>query len=155
MNAPTASRFQVERPGRHVPEQRRSAAGHAELLGEPVVKVNGMKNHTLLAILASLALASAGCSKQTRSAGLPKNNDLGVLDVSSGKPSRRILADGRYCNITPTILPNGNVSLTTSIVEPNGSTTRSRTLTFEAPADGRAYSFGFDESTVITLALRK
>ena len=83
------------------------------------------------------------------------SNDLGVIDVSSGKPSPHTLADGRVCTITPTILPNGNVSLNTSIVETNGSTTRSRTLTFEAPADGRAYTFGFDNSTAITVALRK
>ncbi len=78
-----------------------------------------------------------------------------MIDVSSGRPSRHTLADGRACTITPTILPSGSVSLATSIVETKGPTTRSRTLTFEAPADGRAYTFGFDESTLFTVALRK
>ena len=110
-----------------------------------------MKNHTPFIILASLALAFTGCSKHSQTSSLPKNNDLGVIDVSSGKPSSHTLADGRACTITPTMLPDGNVSLTTKIVESNGS----RTLTFEAPADGRAYTFGFDKSTVITVALRK
>lgn len=113
-----------------------------------------MRFSTLLVVVASLGLAFTGCSKQPSSAGLPKRNDLGTIDVSSGKPSRHTLADGRVCTFTPTILPGG-VSLATSIVETDGPATRSKTLTFEAPADGRAYTFGFDESTVITVALHK
>jgi hypothetical protein len=77
---------------------------------------------------------------------------LGVIDVSSGKPSIHTLADGRACTLTPTALPDGNVGLATTIDETNGSR---RTLTFEAPVDGRAYTFAFDKSTVITVALRK
>lgn len=111
-----------------------------------------MKIRTPLIILASLTLTFTGCSKHSQAASLPKNNDLGVIDVSSGKPSSHTLADGRACTITPTVLPDGNVSLTTKIDETNGSR---RTLTFEAPLDGRAYTFGFDKSTVITVALRK
>jgi hypothetical protein len=111
-----------------------------------------MKIHTSLVILASLTLAFTGCSKHSQTAGIPKNNDLGVLDISSGKPSSHTLADGRACTITPTVLPDGNVSLTTTIDETNGSR---KTLVFEALADGRACTFGFDKSTVITVALRK
>lgn len=110
---------------------------------------------TRLAVIAAFGLAFTGCDRQPRAATLPKRNDLGVIHVSTGEPSRHTLADGRACTIMPTILPSGNVSLATSIVETNGPATRSRTLTFEAPADGRAYTFGFDESTVITVALRK
>jgi len=108
--------------------------------------------HTPLIILASLTLAVAGCSKHLQSASLPKNNDLGVVDISNGKSSHHTLADGRTCTITPTILPGGNVSLSTKIDETNGST---KTLVFQAPADGRSYTFAFDGSTVITVALRK
>ena len=110
-----------------------------------------MKIHTPLIILASLTLVFTGCSKHSQTASFPKNNDLGVIDVSSGKPSSHTLADGRACTITPTVLPDGNVSLTTRIDETNGF----KALTFEAPLDGRAYTFSFDKSTVITVALRK
>jgi hypothetical protein len=111
-----------------------------------------MKRHASLVVLASLAIALAGCSKHAQTAGFPKNNNLGVIDVSSGKPSSHTLADGRACTITPAVLPDGNVSLATTIDETNGSR---KTLVFEAPVDGRAYTFGFDKSTVITVALRK
>ena len=111
-----------------------------------------MKIRTPLIILASLTLAFTGCSKHSQTASFPKNNDLGVIDVSSGKPTSHTLADGRVCTITPTVLPDGNVSLATTMNETNASRA---TLVFEAPADGRAYTFGFDKSTVITVALRK
>ena len=111
-----------------------------------------MKNYTPLIALTLLGLALAGCSKHSPTASLPKNNDLGVVDVSSGKPSSHALADGRACTITPTVLPGGDVSLSTTIDETNGST---KTLVFQAPADGRSYTFAFDGSTVITVALRK
>jgi hypothetical protein len=111
-----------------------------------------MKFHTSLVILASLTLAFAGCSKHAQTAGVSKNNDLGIVDVSSGKQSSHTLADGRACTLTPTVLPDGDVSLATRIDETNGST---KTLVFQAPADGRAYTFAFDKSTVITVALRK
>jgi hypothetical protein len=111
-----------------------------------------MKRHASLVVFASLAIVLAGCSKHSQTAGFPKDNNLGVLDVSSGKPSSHTLADGRACTITPTVLPDGNVSLATVIDETNGSR---KTLVFEAPADGRACTFGFDQSTVITVALRK
>jgi hypothetical protein len=111
-----------------------------------------MKKYTSLVVLASLTMALAGCSKHSQTASFPKNNDLGVIDVSSGKPSSHTLADGRACTVTPTILPDGDVSLATKIDEKNGSR---KTLVFEAPVDGRAYTFAFDKSTVITVALRK
>jgi len=110
-----------------------------------------MKIRTPLLILATFVLAFTGCSKHTQSASLPKHIDLGVVDVSSGKPISRTLADGRVCTITPTVLPDGNASLTTKIIETNGWTT----LTFEEPVDGRAYTFSFGKSTVITVALHK
>lgn len=111
-----------------------------------------MKRHTSLVVFAFLAIALAGCSEHSQTAGAPKNNDLGVIDVSSGKPSSHTLADGRACTITPTVLPDGNVSLATKMDDADGSR---RTLIFEASADGRAYTFAFDKSTVITVALRK
>ena len=111
-----------------------------------------MTIHTPLLVLASLTFAFAGCSKQSKSATVPKNNDLGVVDVSGGKQSNHTLADGRACIITPTVLPGGDVSLATRVDETDGST---KTLVFQAPADGRAYTFAFDKSTIITVALRK
>ena len=93
-----------------------------------------------------------GCSGRSHLPAGLKNNDLGVIHVSSSQPSSRTLADGRACNITATALPDGNVSLTTTIDEANGAT---KTLVFEAPADGRAYTFSFDPRTTITVRLRK
>jgi hypothetical protein len=111
-----------------------------------------MKRFTSLVVLALLTIALAGCSRSAQTAGLPKNNDFGVINVSSGKPSSHTLADGRACTITPTALPDGNVSLATTINETNGLR---KTLVFEAPVDERVYTFSFDKSTVITVALRK
>jgi len=111
-----------------------------------------MKGHALLVVLASLAMALVGCSRHSQAAGFPQNNNLGVIDISSGQPSSHTLADGRACIITPAVLPDGNVSLATRIDETNGSR---RTLIFEAPIDGRAYTFAFDKSIVLTVALRK
>lgn len=117
-----------------------------------IVKEMDMKITTLFVILASLTLAFTGCSKRYQAASIPKNNYLGVIDVSSGKPCRRTLADGRTCIITPTVLSGENVSLSTRIDETNGTT---KTLVFPALADGREFTFAFDKSTVITIALRK
>ena len=111
-----------------------------------------MKRHVSLVVLASLAMALVSCSKHSQTAGLPKISNLGVIDVSSGKPSSHTLEDGRACTITPTVLPDGNVSLATVVDETDGSR---KALVFEAPVDERAYTFGFDKSTVITVALRK
>jgi hypothetical protein len=111
-----------------------------------------MKINTRLIFLSSLMLLFAGCSKSSQIVALPPNNDLGVIEVSGGKPSSHTLADGRACTITPTVLPDGNASLATTIEEINGSR---NTLVFEAPVDGRACTFAFDKSTVITVALRK
>jgi hypothetical protein len=111
-----------------------------------------MKINTPLIFLLSLTLLFAGCSKRSQTAALRPNNDLGIIEVSDGKPSSYTLADGRACTITPTVLPDGNASLATTIDETNGSR---KTLVFEAPVDGRACTFAFDKSTVITVALRK
>jgi hypothetical protein len=120
---------------------------------EPVVYkklfTSDMKTRAPLLIVASLALAFTGCSKPSPTASLPKNNDFGVIHVSSGQPSSHTLADGRACTITPTILPDGNVSLTTRIDEAKGF----KTLTFETPIDGKAYTFAFDQNTSITVTL--
>lgn len=135
-----------------VGELWRYASRRAQLFRATLVKVTDMKIHAPLVILASLTLVFAGCSTQSQTANVPKNNDLGVVDVSGGKQISHTLADGRACIITPTVLPGGDVSLATRVDETNGST---RTLVFQAPADGRAYTFAFDKGTIITVALRK
>jgi hypothetical protein len=111
-----------------------------------------MKIRTRLFSLALLPLVLTGCSKHSQTPSIPNNNDLGVIDVSGGKPSNHTLADGRACVITPTILPDGNVSLATTIDESKGL---KKTVIFEAPVDERAYTFGLDKSTIITVAIRK
>jgi hypothetical protein len=113
-----------------------------------------MKSHAPLVILALLILSITGCSKHSQKASFSKTNDLGIIDVSSGNPSSHILADGRICTVTPTVLPGGNVSLAITINETNASGVTHSSLVFEAPADRRAYTIGFDKDTVLTMALR-
>ena len=103
-----------------------------------------------LVLLASLF---AGCSKHSPTAAIPKNNNLGVIEVSDVIPSSHILADGRVCTITPTILADGNVKLATTIIETNASGVKRSSLIFESPADEGAMTFQFDKNTVITVAL--
>ena len=114
-----------------------------------------MKHFTTLVVLASFTMALAGCSKHSPTAAIPKNNDLGVIEVSGGLPSSHTLADGRGCTITPSILADGNVKLATTIIETNASGVKQSSLVFEAPVDGRAYTFGFDKNTVITVTLHQ
>src|ERR1017187_9166016 len=112
-----------------------------------------MKIKTPLIALTLLALVFAGCSKHSPTASaLPKNIDLGVIEVSGGIPSSHILADGRVCTITPSILADGNVKLATTIIETNASGVKRSSLDFESPVD-RAVTFAFDKDTVFTVTL--
>jgi hypothetical protein len=115
-----------------------------------------MKNKTLLIALALLALAFAGCSKHSPTASaLPKNIDLGVIEVSGGKPSSHILADGRVCTITPTVLGDGNVNLAATLIETNASGVERLDRAIQVPGvSDRPYVFGFDNvDTVFTVKL--
>ena len=78
-----------------------------------------MKMNTRLAAITLLALAIAGCSEHSTTA--TKSFDLGVIEVSGGKPNSQVLPDGRGCIITPSIRPDGNVTLNATIVETNAS----------------------------------
>ena len=120
-----------------------------------VFELSNMIKYISLVVLTSFTLALAGCSKHSLTAAFPKNNDFGVIKVSGGKPSSHTLADGRVCTITPSVLSDGNVKLTTTINETNASGVKRSSLVFEAPVDGRAYTFAFDKSTVITVALQE
>jgi hypothetical protein len=111
-----------------------------------------MKCYTPLFTFALFASLCIGCSKHSPTTALPKNNDLGVIEVSGGKPSSHILADGRVCTITPTILADGNVKLATSIIETNASGVKRSSLDFESSV-GRAVTFAIDKDTVITVTL--
>jgi hypothetical protein len=71
-----------------------------------------MKHFTSLVVLASFALALAGCSKHSSDAAAnSKDLNLGVIEVSDGIQSRHDLGDGRVCIITPTIQKDGSVVL--------------------------------------------
>lgn len=108
-----------------------------------------MRIRTQLIVLGSLILALTGCSTRSQTAGFPKNNNLGAIDVSSGKASSHTLTDGRVCVITPTVLPNGKISLsTTAVNETNGGWT---TLVFETPAEKGTYTYALDTNTSITV----
>jgi len=114
-----------------------------------------MIKSTSLVVLALLAMALAGCTKHSRTAAIPKINDLGVIEVSGGLPSSHTLADGRVCTLTPTVLADKNVELATTIIETNATGVKRSSLVFQAPIDGRAYTYGFDETSVITVALHE
>jgi hypothetical protein len=71
-----------------------------------------MQNHPSLVVLASFALALAGCSKHSSEAAAnPKDLNLGVIEVSDGIQSRHDLGDGKVCIITPTIQNGDGVVL--------------------------------------------
>jgi hypothetical protein len=110
-----------------------------------------VKFRTPLLLLASFILALAGCSKHPQTVSFPGDNNLGVIDVSSGKPSVYTLADGRVCTVTATVLPDGKVRLTAVTDETTGSSKTQRTLVSDLPADNGPFHFQFDERASITV----
>ena len=113
-----------------------------------------MKVYTSLFTLTLSASLLTGCSRHSPTTALPKNNDLGVIEVSGSKPSSHVLADGRVCTITPTILADGNVKLATTIIETNASVVTQSSLDFESPVLDRAMTFGLKD-TVFTVTLHR
>ena len=91
-----------------------------------------MKNRTPLIALAILVLAFDGCSKHSGSTA-PKNFDLGVIEVSGGKPNSQILVDGRGCTITPTVMRDGNVNLEATLLETNASGVKRLSRSIQVP----------------------
>ena len=67
-----------------------------------------MKYHTPLITAALLALLFTGCSKHPPAATSPQVIDLGVVKISDGTPIRRVLREGEFCVITPTVTTNGS-----------------------------------------------
>jgi hypothetical protein len=92
-----------------------------------------MKNNTPLIALTLLALAFTGCSKHSPTAAPAKNIDLGVIEVSGGKPNSQILADGRGCTITPTLMRDGNVNLEATLLETNASGVKRTSRSVQVP----------------------
>jgi hypothetical protein len=112
-----------------------------------------MRHCTSLFALALLASLLAGRSKHSPTAVVPKITDLGVVEVSDGIPSRHLLADGRACVMTPTVLKDGKVKLVTRIGDTNAAGIRHiYTLTTDLSAD-QATTFAFDQDNVINLTL--
>jgi hypothetical protein len=108
---------------------------------------------TSLIALALLATLFAGCSKHSPAAASPKVTNLGVVEVSDGIPSRHVLADGRACDMTPTILKDGRIKLVMSIGDTNasgGRLTYSLATVFSAD---QATLFAFDKDNEINLTL--
>jgi hypothetical protein len=108
-----------------------------------------MNRTTSLIVLTSLTIALAGCAKHSQARSI---NDLGVIDVSSGKPSSHTLADGRVCIITPTVLSDGSVSLAARVDDADGAR---RTLTIKTSTVGQPMAFALDKSTALKVFLRK
>lgn len=67
----------------------------------------------LISLIFLVVSVFAGCSRHSRDVEAPtdaippKVRDLGVVDVSSGKPIRQDLGDGKACVITPTVITKG------------------------------------------------
>jgi len=103
------------------------------------------------ALLFSLVI---GCSKHSQTAAAPKVTDLGTIEVADGKSSSHVLADGRTCVLTPTVLPGGHqIQLETSIKDTNAVGTRHiQSLTSYFTPD-QATTFVFDSNNVISLTL--
>jgi hypothetical protein len=103
------------------------------------------------ALLISLAF---GCSKHSQSAAAPNVTELGTIQVTDGKSSSHVLADGRTCVLTPTVLPGGHqIQLETSIKDTDAAGTRHvYSLTTYFTPD-QATTFAFDSNNVISLTL--
>jgi hypothetical protein len=112
------------------------------------------KNNTPLIALTSLVLAFAGCSKHSPTAALQKNIDMGVIEVSGGKPSSQILADGRTCTITTTVFPGGTVNLTATLIETNVSGVKELSRSVQVPGvPDKPYTISIGQDTIITVKL--
>jgi hypothetical protein len=72
-----------------------------------------------MALVASLFTGCSKNSPQESASPRPKVTNLGVVEVSDGKPSRHDLGGGRVCIITPTVLTGGIVELA-MIIEESG-----------------------------------
>lgn len=77
----------------------------------------------LISLIFAVFSIFAGCSRHSPDANVPtdakmstdatplKVTDLGVVDVSSGKPIRQDLGDGKACVITPTVITKGGAKI--------------------------------------------
>jgi hypothetical protein len=125
-----------------------------------------MKNNTPLIIAALLASLFTGCSKHsevleapylkltTPMSAHPQTTDFGTVEVADGVSSSHVLADGRSCVLTPTILPGGRqIQLEASIKNTNAVGTRHvySLTTYFTPDE--ATTFEFDSNNVIKLTL--
>jgi hypothetical protein len=113
-----------------------------------------MKYHTSLITAALFASLLTGCSKHSQTAVVQKITDFGIIAVSNGIPSSHILADGRVCVMTPTVLPGGHqIELATSITDTNAAGKRRvySLTTFFTP--DQATTFAFDSNNVVSLTL--
>jgi len=113
-----------------------------------------MKICTPTIIAALLFALLTGCSKNSPSAGAPEITDFGIVEVASGISSSHVLADGRTCVLTPTILPGAHqIQLETSIKNTNAAGTRHvfSVTTYFTPDE--VTKFEFDSNNVISLTL--
>jgi hypothetical protein len=115
-----------------------------------------MKYRTSLIAFALFALAFAGCSKHSQTGVAPKVTDLGTIEVADGKSSSHVLADGRTCVLTPTVLPGGHqIQLEMSISNTNAAGTRSVYSLTSYFNPEQTTSFIFDSNNIISLTLHR
>jgi len=105
-------------------------------------------------ITAFLAVLLIGCSRHSQTVVAPKVTDLGMVEVASGISSSHVLADGRTCVFTPTILPGGHqIQLEASISNMDAAGTKHvYSLTSYFTPD-ESTTFSFDSNNVINLTL--
>ena len=113
-----------------------------------------MTNRTSLIAGVLLVSLVMGCSKHSQTSAAPKVTDFGTIEVADGKSSSHVLADGRTCVLTPTVLPGGHqIQLETSIRSTNAAGTRhAYSLTTYFTPD-EATIFSVESNNLISLTL--
>lgn len=113
-----------------------------------------MKYFTPLIAGTSLLSLVIGCSKHSPTAAAPKITDLGIVEVADGKSSSHVLADGRTCILTPTVLPGGHqIQLEMSITNTDAAGTRHVYSLTSYFSPDQTTSFSFDSNTIVSLTL--
>jgi RNA polymerase sigma factor (sigma-70 family) len=83
----------------------------------------------------------------------PKVTDLGII-LADGKSSSHVLADGRTCVLTPTILPGGHqIQLVASVRDTNAAGVRHVQSLTSYFAPDLVTIFEFDSNNIISLTL--
>ena len=113
-----------------------------------------MKKHFTLIAIALFAFGLISCSKHSQAAAAPKVTDFGTIEVADGKSSSHVLADGRTCVLTPTVLPGGHqIQLEMGIADTNAVGTRFVYSVTSYFTPDQTTTFTFDSNNIVSLTL--